>query len=150
MFPHLWLYEDHFIGFEDAYRRVAEVINLRKAKVPVASQSVKAKTTLETANQNRDYRIFEDFAFYMMKEACEKRATNILDIPGPGVEPAAAEPLLREYYCSRNLICCVCQSIDSTMAMDSTLYPSARSVAPPFCWPFSIAMPIPMTSPPAW
>ena len=41
-----------------------------------------AKTTLATANQNRDYRIFEDFAFYMMKEACEKRATNILDIPG--------------------------------------------------------------------
>ena len=41
-----------------------------------------AKTTLSTANQNRDYRIFEDFAFYMMKEASEKRATNILDIPG--------------------------------------------------------------------
>lgn len=41
-----------------------------------------AKTTLASANQNRDYRIFEDFAFYMMKEACEKRTTNILDIPG--------------------------------------------------------------------
>ena len=41
-----------------------------------------AKTTLASANQNRDCRIFEDFAFYMMKEACEKRATNILDIPG--------------------------------------------------------------------
>ena len=41
-----------------------------------------AKTTLASANQNRDYRIFEDFAFYMMKEACEKRATNLLDIPG--------------------------------------------------------------------
>ena len=41
-----------------------------------------AKTTLATANQNRDYRIFEDFAFYMMKEACEKRKSNILDIPG--------------------------------------------------------------------
>ena len=41
-----------------------------------------AKTTLATANQNRDYRIFEDFAFYMMKEACDKRITNILDIPG--------------------------------------------------------------------
>lgn len=40
------------------------------------------KTTLASANQNRDYRIFEDFAFYMMKEACEKRVTNILDIPG--------------------------------------------------------------------
>ena len=34
-----------------------------------------AKTTLASANQNRDYRIFEDFA-------CEKRATNLLDIPG--------------------------------------------------------------------
>ena len=41
-----------------------------------------AKATLAYANQHRDYRIFEDFAFYMMKEACEKRATSILDIPG--------------------------------------------------------------------
>lgn len=41
-----------------------------------------AKTTLASANQNRDYRIFEDCAFYMMKEACEKRSTNLLDIPG--------------------------------------------------------------------
>ena len=41
-----------------------------------------AKATLAYANQNRDYRIFEDFAFYIMNEACEKRATNILDIPG--------------------------------------------------------------------
>ena len=41
-----------------------------------------AKTTLAVANQNRDYRIFEDFAFYMMKEASEKRRTNIFDIPG--------------------------------------------------------------------
>ena len=40
-----------------------------------------AKTTLASANQNRDCRIFEDFAFYMMKEACEKRTTNILNIP---------------------------------------------------------------------
>ena len=41
-----------------------------------------AKTTLAAANQNRDYRIFEDFAFYMMKEAYEKRTSNILDISG--------------------------------------------------------------------
>ena len=41
-----------------------------------------AKSTLAYANQNRDYRIFEYFAFYMMKEACEKRATNLMDIPG--------------------------------------------------------------------
>ena len=39
-----------------------------------------AKTTLAYANQNRNYRIFEDFVFYIMKEACEKRATNILEI----------------------------------------------------------------------
>lgn len=41
-----------------------------------------AKTTLATANQNRYYRIFEDFAFYMIKETCEKRVTNIFEIPG--------------------------------------------------------------------
>ena len=41
-----------------------------------------AKATLAYANQNRDYRIFEDFAFYMMKEACEKRTINLMDIPG--------------------------------------------------------------------
>ena len=41
-----------------------------------------AQATLAYANQNRDYRIFEDFAFYIMKEACERRATNILEIPG--------------------------------------------------------------------
>jgi len=31
-----------------------------------------AKTTFATANQNRDYRIFEDFAFYMMEQARRK------------------------------------------------------------------------------
>lgn len=41
-----------------------------------------AKTTLASANQNRDFRIFEDFAFYMMKEACEKRSMNLMNIPG--------------------------------------------------------------------
>lgn len=40
------------------------------------------KTTLEIANQYCDYRIFENFAFYMTKDACEKRATYILDIAG--------------------------------------------------------------------
>lgn len=40
------------------------------------------QTTLASTNQNRDYRIVEDFAFYMMKEACEKGVTYILDIPG--------------------------------------------------------------------
>lgn len=36
------------------------------------------RATLAYAKQTRDYRIFEDFAFYMMKEACKKRETNIL------------------------------------------------------------------------
>lgn len=41
-----------------------------------------AKTTLAAANQSRDHRSLEDFAFYMMKEACEKRTSNILNIYG--------------------------------------------------------------------
>ena len=41
-----------------------------------------AKTTLATANQNRDYRIFEEFAFYMMAQAREKRATDIFKLGG--------------------------------------------------------------------
>jgi len=41
-----------------------------------------AKTTLATANQNRDYRIFEEFAFYMMAQAREKRAENIFKLGG--------------------------------------------------------------------
>jgi len=64
---------DLIVAFE-AHR--AKQYHLGLGREPIA------KTTLATANQNRDYRIFEDFAFYMMKEACEKRATNLLDIPG--------------------------------------------------------------------
>ena len=41
-----------------------------------------AKTTLATANQNRDFRIFEEFAFYMMPQAREKRATDIFKLGG--------------------------------------------------------------------
>ena len=41
-----------------------------------------AKTTLATAKQNRDYRIFEDFAFYMMEQARRKRATDIFKLGG--------------------------------------------------------------------
>ena len=35
-----------------------------------------AKTTLASANQNRDYRIFEDFAFYMRKHVKNDRLTS--------------------------------------------------------------------------
>lgn len=41
-----------------------------------------AKTTLATANQNRDYRIFEEFAFYMMEQARQKRAEEIFKLGG--------------------------------------------------------------------
>ena len=37
-----------------------------------------AKTTFASANQNRDYRIFEDFAFFMMEQARKKQATDKL------------------------------------------------------------------------
>ena len=41
-----------------------------------------AKTTLATANQNRDFRIFEEFAFYMMTQAREKRLADIFKLGG--------------------------------------------------------------------
>ena len=40
------------------------------------------RSNLSKANENRDYRIFEDFAFYMIKLAREKRATKIFDLNG--------------------------------------------------------------------
>lgn len=41
-----------------------------------------AKTTHATASWNRDYRIFEKFAFYMMAQAKEKRAADIFKLGG--------------------------------------------------------------------
>ena len=41
-----------------------------------------AKTTFASANQNRDYRIFEDFAFFMMEQARKKRVTDIFKLKG--------------------------------------------------------------------
>ena len=41
-----------------------------------------AKTTFASANQNRDYRIFEDFAFYIMEQARKKRVTDIFKLQG--------------------------------------------------------------------
>ena len=41
-----------------------------------------AKTTFASANQNRDYRIFEDFAFFMMEQARKKQATDIFKFKG--------------------------------------------------------------------
>lgn len=36
-----------------------------------------AKTTFAAANQNCDYRVFEDFAFFMKDQARMKRVTDI-------------------------------------------------------------------------
>ena len=41
-----------------------------------------AKTTLAKANQQRNYRIFEEFAFYMMEQAQRKRAVDIFKLDG--------------------------------------------------------------------
>jgi transposase, IS4 family len=40
------------------------------------------KTTLARANQDRDYRVFEDFAFYMMNQARKKRIDHIFKLNG--------------------------------------------------------------------
>ncbi len=40
------------------------------------------RSNLSKANENRDYRIFEEFAFYMIEQAREKRATRIFDLNG--------------------------------------------------------------------
>ncbi|MDO5576885.1 MAG: IS4 family transposase [Fibrobacter sp.] len=40
------------------------------------------KTTFAMANQTRNYRIFEDFAFYMMDQARQKRVTDIFNLKG--------------------------------------------------------------------
>lgn len=41
-----------------------------------------AKMTFASANPNRDYRIFEDFAFFMMEQARKKQATDIFKLKG--------------------------------------------------------------------
>lgn len=41
-----------------------------------------ARTTFARANQIRDYRIFEDFAFYMMDLAKKKRVVDIFKLGG--------------------------------------------------------------------
>ncbi len=41
-----------------------------------------SKTNLAYANQNRDCRIFEEFAYYMIAEAREKRKTSIFNLDG--------------------------------------------------------------------
>lgn len=40
------------------------------------------RSNLAKANENRDYRIFEDFAFYMINEARKKRVNNIFKLNG--------------------------------------------------------------------
>jgi transposase len=41
-----------------------------------------SKSSLARANQDRDYRIFEEFAYFLVNEAREKRATDIFKLGG--------------------------------------------------------------------
>ena len=41
-----------------------------------------SKINLEYANQNRDYRIFEEFAYYTVPEARDNRKTRIFELQG--------------------------------------------------------------------
>lgn len=41
-----------------------------------------SKTNLAYANSNRDYRIFEEYAYYLIAEARKKRATDIFQLGG--------------------------------------------------------------------
>lgn len=41
-----------------------------------------SKSSLARANQDRDYHIFEEYAYYLINEAREKRATNIFHLGG--------------------------------------------------------------------
>lgn len=40
------------------------------------------RSNLAKANENRDYRIFKDFAFYMINEAKMKRVSDIFKLNG--------------------------------------------------------------------
>ena len=40
------------------------------------------RSNLSKANENRDFRIFEEFAFYMIEQARKKRKTKIFDLEG--------------------------------------------------------------------
>lgn len=41
-----------------------------------------SKSSLARVNQNRDYRIFEEFAYFLISEARQKRVTNIFKLEG--------------------------------------------------------------------
>ena len=41
-----------------------------------------SKSSLARANQNRDYRIFEEFAYYLVNEARQKRVTKVFNFDG--------------------------------------------------------------------
>lgn len=64
---------DLIVAFE-AHR--AKQYHLGLGRKPIA------KTTFASANQNRDYRIFEDFVFYIMEQARKKRVTDIFKLKG--------------------------------------------------------------------
>ena len=72
------------LGNRESLRDVIVALEAHRSKCfhPGLGRKPIAKTTLATANQNRDYRIFEEFAFYMMAQAREKRSADIFKLGG--------------------------------------------------------------------
>ena len=58
------------------------LVTHRSMGSPVGVGKQVTKTTLARANQDRDYCIFEDFAYHMIAEAQRKRATDIFKLGG--------------------------------------------------------------------
>ena len=52
-----------------------------------------SRSSLARANQDRDYHIFEEYAYYLINEARQKRATEILNSEGTSM-PSIRQPLI--------------------------------------------------------
>ena len=59
-----------------------------------------SKSSLARANQDRDYHIFEAYAYYLVSEAREKRSTNIFNLGGSVYAFDSTTIDLRQSTCS--------------------------------------------------
>ena len=68
----------------ESLRDLTTVLDAHKSKCYHLGlgSSPASRNTLSVANQNRDYRVFEDYAFFMMDEARRKCATDIFMLGG--------------------------------------------------------------------
>lgn len=72
------------LGNRESLRDLIVALEAHQSKClhPCLGRKPIARTTLVTANQNRDYCIFEEFGFYMMAQARKKRAADIFKLGG--------------------------------------------------------------------